>query len=116
MAKPIKTIIKLQIPAGKATPAPPVGPALGQHGINIGEFVSKFNEATRERTGDIVPVEITQGRRNRKGLGQPAGKKSGEHHRDTAERHCRTKNAGPERKRLARRRTYYYGHGAFHGR
>ncbi|QQG46163.1 MAG: 50S ribosomal protein L11 [Candidatus Niyogibacteria bacterium] len=59
MAKPIKTIIKLQIPAGKATPAPPVGPALGQHGVNIGEFVSKFNEATREKGDSIIPVEIT---------------------------------------------------------
>lgn len=59
MAKPIKTIIKLQIPAGKATPAPPVGPALGQHGVNIGDFVNKFNEATREKGGDIIPVEIT---------------------------------------------------------
>lgn len=59
MAKPIKTIVKLQIPAGKATPAPPVGPALGQHGLNIGEFVSKFNEATKAKEGDIIPVEIT---------------------------------------------------------
>ena len=59
MAKPIKTIIKLQIPAGKANPAPPVGPALGQHGLNIGEFCSKFNEATKEKSGDIIPVEIT---------------------------------------------------------
>jgi large subunit ribosomal protein L11 len=59
MAKKIKTIIKLQIPAGKATPAPPVGPALGQHGLNIGEFVSKFNEATKDRGDDIIPVEIT---------------------------------------------------------
>lgn len=59
MAKPIKTIVKLQIPAGKATPAPPVGPALGQHGLNIGEFVSKFNEATKGKEGDIIPVEIT---------------------------------------------------------
>ncbi len=59
MAKPIKTIIKLQIPAGKATPAPPVGPALGQHGINIGEFVSKFNEATKDKGDNIIPVEIT---------------------------------------------------------
>lgn len=59
MAKAIKTIVKLQIPAGKANPAPPVGPALGQHGINIGEFVSKFNEATREKGTDIIPVEIT---------------------------------------------------------
>lgn len=59
MAKPIKTIIKLQIPAGAATPAPPIGPALGQHGLNIGEFVSKFNEATRAMTGTIIPAEIT---------------------------------------------------------
>lgn len=59
MAKKIKTIVKLQIPAGKATPAPPVGPALGQHGLNIGEFVSKFNEATKAKEGDIIPVEIT---------------------------------------------------------
>ena len=59
MAKPIKTIIKLQIPAGNATPAPPIGPALGQHGINIGEFVSKFNAATATMGGDIIPAEIT---------------------------------------------------------
>lgn len=59
MAKPIKTIIKLQIPAGKANPAPPVGPALGQHGINIGDFVSRFNDATKEMGNDIIPVEIT---------------------------------------------------------
>lgn len=59
MAKKIKTIVKLQIPAGKANPAPPVGPALGQHGLNIGEFVSKFNEATKEMGDDIIPVEIT---------------------------------------------------------
>jgi len=57
--KKVKTIIKLQIPAGKANPAPPVGPALGQHGLNIGEFVSKFNEATKEMGNDIIPVEIT---------------------------------------------------------
>ena len=48
MAKKIKTILKLQIPAGKANPAPPVGPALGQHGINIGDFVNRFNDATKE--------------------------------------------------------------------
>lgn len=59
MAKAIKTIIKLQIPAGKANPAPPIGPALGQHGVNIGDFVGKFNEATREKGTDIIPVEIT---------------------------------------------------------
>lgn len=57
--KKIKTIVKLQIPAGKATPAPPVGPALGQHGLNIGDFVSKFNDATKDKGDDIIPVEIT---------------------------------------------------------
>jgi len=59
MAKKIKTIIKLQIPGGKATPAPPVGTALGPHGLNIGDFVSKFNEATRDRMGEITPVELS---------------------------------------------------------
>ncbi|MDD5589591.1 MAG: 50S ribosomal protein L11 [Candidatus Portnoybacteria bacterium] len=59
MAKKIKTIIKLQIPAGQANPAPPIGPALGQHGLNIGEFCAKFNEATKAKMGDIIPVEIT---------------------------------------------------------
>lgn len=59
MAKKLKTIIKLQIPAVKATPAPPVGPALGQHGLNIQEFCTKFNEASKTRVGDVVPVEIS---------------------------------------------------------
>lgn len=59
MPKPIKTIIKLQIPAAKATPAPPVGTALGPHGINIGDFVKKYNDATAKMEGEIVPVEIT---------------------------------------------------------
>ncbi len=57
--KKLLTVIKLQIAAGQANPAPPVGPALGQHGLNIQEFCTKFNEATRERMGDIVPVEIS---------------------------------------------------------
>lgn len=59
MAKKIKTVIKLQIQAGKANPAPPVGPALGQHGLNIQEFCTKFNEATKAQMGDIIPAEIT---------------------------------------------------------
>jgi large subunit ribosomal protein L11 len=59
MAKAVKTVIKLQIPAGKANPAPPVGPALGQHGLNIQEFCTRFNDATKDRMGDIIPVEIT---------------------------------------------------------
>ena len=59
MAKAIKTVIKLQIPAGKANPAPPVGPALGQHGLNIQDFCMKFNEQTKDKMGDIYPAEIT---------------------------------------------------------
>ena len=59
MAKAIKTSLKLQLPAGAASPAPPVGTALGPHGINIGDFVKRYNDATKERTGDIVPVEVT---------------------------------------------------------
>jgi len=59
MAKKIKTLIKLQIPGGKANPAPPVGPALGQHGLNIQEFCTKFNAATKDKNGEITPVEIT---------------------------------------------------------
>lgn len=59
MAKKIKTVIKLQIPGGKATPAPPVGTALGPHGLNIAEFVKKFNDATQDRMGDVTPVELT---------------------------------------------------------
>lgn len=59
MAKPVKALVKLQLPAGTATPAPPVGPALGQHGLNLGEFVKKFNDATQSRAGEVVPVEIT---------------------------------------------------------
>ena len=59
MAKEIVAQIKLQAPGGKATPAPPIGPALGQHGVNIGQFVSQFNDRTREMNGTIVPVVIT---------------------------------------------------------
>ncbi|MFA4873519.1 MAG: 50S ribosomal protein L11 [Patescibacteria group bacterium] len=59
MAKKIKTIIKLQIPGGRATPAPPVGTALGPHGLNISDFVSKFNEASKDRAGEVTPVELT---------------------------------------------------------
>ena len=59
MAKKELTKIKLQIPAGQANPAPPVGPALGQHGLNIQEFCTQFNEKTKDKMGDIIPVEIT---------------------------------------------------------
>ena len=59
MAKKVKAIIKLQIPAGQANPAPPVGPALGQHGVNIMAFCKEYNERTAKQVGTIVPVEIT---------------------------------------------------------
>ena len=59
MAKEITAKIKLQCPAGQATPAPPVGPALGAHGVNIAAFVKQFNDATREQMGLIMPLEIT---------------------------------------------------------
>ncbi len=59
MAKKIKAIIKLQIPAGKANPAPPVGPALGQHGVNIMAFCKEYNARTASQVGTIIPVEIT---------------------------------------------------------
>ncbi|MFZ2038503.1 MAG: 50S ribosomal protein L11 [Minisyncoccia bacterium] len=59
MAKKITKKLKLLIPAGKANPAPPVGPALGQAGVNIGDFVQKFNAATAKMMGDTIPVEIT---------------------------------------------------------
>ena len=59
MAKKVKSIIKLQIPAGQANPAPPVGPALGQHGLNIMAFCKEYNDRTSNQAGSIVPVEIT---------------------------------------------------------
>jgi large subunit ribosomal protein L11 len=59
VAKNIKAVVKLQIPAGKANPAPPVGPALGQHGVNIMAFCKEYNERTASQAGSIIPAEIT---------------------------------------------------------
>lgn len=59
MAKKVLAVVRLHCPAGKANPAPPVGPALGQHGVNIMEFCKSFNEKTAQQMGDIIPVEIT---------------------------------------------------------
>lgn len=58
-AKKVKTVIKLNLPAGKATPAPPVGPALGQHGLNIMEFVKAYNDRTADKKGEVIPAVIT---------------------------------------------------------
>ncbi|NLY14486.1 MAG: hypothetical protein GXZ10_12830 [Gammaproteobacteria bacterium] len=59
MAKKVKSLIKLQVPAAKATPAPPIGPALGQHGVNIPGFCKEFNERTQKDAGMVIPVVIT---------------------------------------------------------
>lgn len=59
MAKKVKTVLKLNLSAGAATPAPPVGPALGQHGVNIMQFVTAYNEATKDKKGQIVPAVVT---------------------------------------------------------
>ncbi|OGV96493.1 50S ribosomal protein L11 [Microgenomates group bacterium RBG_16_45_19] len=59
MAKKIKTVLKLNLMAGKANPAPPVGPALGQHGINIMDFCNQYNEATKDRLGQVLPAQVT---------------------------------------------------------
>jgi large subunit ribosomal protein L11 len=59
MAKKIKTILKLNLTAGQANPAPPVGPALGQHGVNIVEFCKQYNDATKDRMGQVIPAEVT---------------------------------------------------------
>jgi large subunit ribosomal protein L11 len=58
-AKKIKTVLKLNLPAGKANPAPPIGPALGQHGVNIMEFCNSYNEATKDKMGQMIPAEVT---------------------------------------------------------
>ncbi len=57
--KKIKAVVKLQIPAGQATPAPPVGPALAPHGLNLGDFCQKFNDATKNQVGSTIPAEVT---------------------------------------------------------
>jgi len=58
-AKKVKVILKLNLPAGAATPAPPIGPTLGQHGVNIMDFVTKYNEATQDKKGQVIPAELT---------------------------------------------------------
>ncbi len=59
MAKAVKALVKLQLPGGGATPAPPVGTALGPHGVNIQQFVTQFNDATKDKRGDVIPIVLT---------------------------------------------------------
>ena len=87
MAKKITGYVKLQTPAGKATPAPPVGPALGQHGVNIMGFCKEFNERTAKQAGLVIPVVITV-YQDRSFTFQGAGS-----------RNCGAENAGPERRK-----------------
>ena len=66
MAKQVTGQVKLQCPGGQATPAPPVGPALGQHGVNIGQFVSQFNDKTKDQRGMMIPVSMVSDRQQQR--------------------------------------------------
>ena len=128
MARKIVKVVKLQVPAGKATPAPPVGPALGQAGVNIMAFVKDFNERTAKQVGLIIPVEITvfEDRsftfitktppaaillKKAAGIetasGEPNKKKVAKVSRDKVRGNCRIKNAGSQ----CRQRGSGYAHG-----
>ena len=116
MAKKVAGFIKLQIPAGKATPAPPVGPALGQHGVNIMEFVKQFNEKTAKQVGLVIPAVITvyadrsfvcfeepaggrshqEGMQDRKGIRRSQQNKGCEDHKSAAAGNCRNEEGRPE--------------------
>src|SRR6478609_3454561 len=116
MAKKVLTQIKLQIPAGAANPAPPVGPALGQHGVNIMEFTKAFNAQTQSDAGTIIPVEITVyedragrradqgGDRNRQGVRRAAREQGGHDHDGPGAPDRRAQDARSERQRHRRRR------------
>ena len=120
MARKVLTLIKLQVPGGQANPAPPVGPALGQHGVNIMEFCKAFNAQTQQDTGTIIPVEITvyedrsftfitktppaavlikQAIGLDKGSGEPNRNKVGNDHARAGAPDRRAEDAGPERER-----------------
>jgi len=88
MAKKVKGFIKLQIPAGKANPAPPVGPALGQHGVNIMEFCKAFNASTQDKGDLIIPVVITVHRVPLPGMDRPFQLPETAHTRDRAAHLC----------------------------
>ena len=92
MAQKVTGYIKLQIPAAKATASPPVGPALGQHGVNISQFIKEFNERTKDQAGFKIPVVITvyADRRAQQGQGRY-------HHQGTGQGDRRAQNARPDR-------------------
>ena len=137
MAKKVLTLIKLQIPAGAANPAPPVGPALGQHGVNIMEFCKAFNARTQQDAGTIIPVEITvyedrsfdfitktppaavlirEALGIQKGSGEPNREKVGRLTNAQVPRDRRAQDARPERQRPRRRVEDHRRHGALDGR
>ena len=101
MAQKVTGYIKLQIPAGKATPAPPVGPALGQHGVNIMAFTKEFNERTQKDMGYIIPVVITV---------------YADHHQGSAGRDRQDQDARPERRQPGERDQHDRRHLPQHGR
>ena len=136
MAKKVTAIIKLQLPAGAATPAPPVGPALGQHGVNIMQFVKAYNEMTAAQSGTIIPVEITvfqdrsftfitktppaaalltESGRPEKRQRRTEQNQSRQHYTSAIARTGRSETAGFELQRRGRRHEDFGGHGAFDG-
>ena len=137
MAKKVLTLIKLQIPAGAANPAPPVGPALGQHGVNIMEFCKAFNAQTQQDAGTIIPVEITvyedrsfdfitktppaavlikEAAGIDKGSGEPHTEKVGSITRGPGPPDRRAQDARPERQRPRRRHQDHRRHRPLDGR
>ena len=138
MAKRVTAMVKLQIPAGKATPAPPVGPALGQHGVNIMDFCKSFNAKTsaKDQEGLIIPVVITvyhdrtftfvtktppaavllkRAAGIAKGSGRAQPQQGGKGHREAGGRNRQAEDAGPECARPGGGRCHHQGHGAQHG-
>ena len=136
MARKVLTMIKLQIPAGAANPAPPVGPALGQHGVNIMEFCKAFNAQTQSDAGTIIPVEITvyedrsftfitktpagrgpdqAGDRDREGLGRAQPRKGRHDQPGPGTQDRRDEDARPERQRRRPGDEDHRGHGPLDG-